>query len=240
MEYSRQKHQLTLSQNTSLVTGESINNSFRSSGNQQTKVASTNEVEGRNNYNNKSFALNADYRYSNYMNFRQKIKSFNAKYSLNMNETSNERTDLTEFISFNNTNDTSNFNRKYTNDGNNITQNLFAEVPQLKRLFFGDKKLAGIDFNISNEFNLRNSTQNSQVADFDKSTKEYNINSYLSNNLRTGILNLNYALEYENLPLRVSTLVNKPSNQGLFLIGKEILSTFLLAWVTVHAPNAKQ
>ncbi len=53
-------------------------------------------------------------------------------------------------------------------------------------------------------------------------------------------INPHYALEYRNGGLRISIWKNIPSNQGLFFKGKDILSTFLLAWFTVHAPNAKQ
>ena len=62
------------------------------------------------------------------------------------------------------------------------------ELPGLKRLFFGDKRLAGIEFNFSNEFGLANSNNDSQVADFDNLTSNYQNNAYLSNNLRTNLI----------------------------------------------------
>lgn len=188
-EKVKQNHRLNIMQTLSVNTGETNNRSLRSSANQQNELTSTNSVLGQNNYTSKSFEFNADYNYNNYINFRQKIRSFNVRYNLVLNDIDNERTDLTAYRSFVNTTSDRDFNRRYNNNGNNTNQRFSAELPQLKRLFFGNKRLSNIDFSISNEFNMLNSNNHSQVADFNRSTSDYTDNAYLSNTLHTNTLN---------------------------------------------------
>lgn len=187
-EYAKLNNRLSISQNLSVNSGESNNRSLRNALNQQNDTTSTNNTVGQNRYNNTSFRLNADYSYNNYMRYKQKIKSVILRYNLTVDETDNERTDLTKFRSFINASSNRDFNRRYDNNGSNINQQLFVELPGLKRLFFGDKRLAGIEFNFSNEFGLANSNNDSQVADFDNLTSNYQNNAYLSNNLRTNLI----------------------------------------------------
>lgn len=187
-EYAKLNNRLSISQNLSVNSGESNNRSLRNALNQQNDTTSTNNTVGQNRYNNTSFRLNADYSYNNYMRYKQKIKSVILRYNLTVDETDNERTDLTKFRSFINASSNRDFNRRYNNDGGNIYQQLFVELPGLKRLFFGDKRLAKIDFNFSNDLSMVNSNNDSQVADFDNSTGNYQNNTYLSNNLRTNVI----------------------------------------------------
>ena len=187
-EYAKLNNRLSISQNLSVNSGESNNRSLRNALNQQNDTTSTNNTVGQNRYNNTSFRLNADYSYNNYMRYKQKIKSVILRYNLTVDETDNERTDLTKFRSFINASSNRDFNRRYDNNGSNINQQLFVELPGLKRLFFGDKRLAGIEFNFSNEFGLANSNNDSQVADFDNLTSNYQNNANLSNNLRTNLI----------------------------------------------------
>ena len=187
-EYAKLNNRLSISQNLSVNSGESNNRSLRNALNQQNDTTSTNNTVGQNRYNNTSFRLNADYSYNNYMRYKQKIKSVILRYNLTVDETDNERTDLTKFRSFINASSNRDFNRRYDNNGSNINQQLCVELPGLKRLFFGDKRLAGIEFNFSNEFGLANSNNDSQVADFDNLTSNYQNNANLSNNLRTNLI----------------------------------------------------
>ena len=187
-EYAKLNHRLNISQNLFVNSGETNNLSLRNALNQQNDTTSTNNTVGQNTYTNMGFRLRADYRYNNFMKFKQKIRSFNVRYNLNVEDSDNERTDLTKFRSFVNAASNRDFNRRYNNDGSNIYQQLFVELPGLKRLFFGDKRLARIDFNFSNDLSMVNSNNNSQVADFDNLTSNYQNNAYLSNNLRTNLI----------------------------------------------------
>jgi hypothetical protein len=187
-DYAKQNHRLDISQNLYVNSGESTNRSLRNALNQQNDTTSTNNTIGQNKYNNMSFRLSAEYGYSNYMKYKRKIRSVNVRYNLNVDDSDNERTDRTQFRSFINAASNRDFNRRYNNDGSNINQQLFAELPNLKRLFFGDKRLAQIDFNFSNDLSMVSSNNNSQVADFDNSTGNYQNNTYLSNNLRTNVI----------------------------------------------------
>lgn len=187
-EYGSQTSQLTISQNLDVSSGESTSQTFRSAANQNNVQTSTNTSLGRNNFNNKNFTLNGSYNYNNYLSNTQKIRSFNTRYSLAVSETENERTDLTEFRSFIDATTNRDFNRKYNTNSSNITQQLSIELPQLKRVFFSNKRLADFDFKIGNEFRISNSKDNSDVGDFSGLTGGYNGNAYLSNNLRTNTI----------------------------------------------------
>lgn len=184
-EHAKQKYRLNTNQNFFINTGETNDQWLRSAANQQNELTSTNNTLGKSSYNNKGLNFSANYDYNNYMNYKQKIKNFNLRYSLNANDSQNERIDLTAFRSFVDADSDRDFNRKYNNTGSNINQQFYAELPQLKRLFFGNKKLANFDFNFSNDLNQSNSTNNSKVADFSNVTGDYLANAYLSNTLRT-------------------------------------------------------
>lgn len=188
-EYAKQNSRLNISQNVSFVSGKSENKAVRSSENQQNQQTSTNNTLDRSNYANKGFAFKADYDYNNYVNYKQKIRSFTIRYNLDFNENGSERIDQTAFRSFIDPNADRDFNRSYNNGGRNLSQQLFTEVPALKKLFFGDKNLAGIEFKISNELSLNTATRNNMVSDFEQSVQAYTQNSYLSNNLKINTLN---------------------------------------------------
>ncbi|WP_207535589.1 hypothetical protein [Desertivirga arenae] len=120
------------------------------------------------------------------MSSKRKIRSFNARYNMNVSDSDNERTNTTEFISYVNPSASSNFNRRYNNNGTTFNQTLHIELPDLKRLLFGDRKLANITFGLSNEANLLSTTNDNRVADWDNTSKGYSsINTYLTNDLRT-------------------------------------------------------
>ncbi|MBC7915365.1 MAG: hypothetical protein H7Y07_14725, partial [Pyrinomonadaceae bacterium] len=187
-DVTKRNYQLNISQNLSVNTGETNNRSLRSAANQLNQLTSTNNTSGQNKYTNTGFGLSTNYRYNNYMNYKQKIRSYNVRYNLNYTDSDNERTDLTAFRSFTNTASNRDFNRKYNNNDNNINQVLFAEISSLKRLFFGNKQLAKIDFGVSNEISMVNSNDNSEVADLNTSTGTYQANTYLSNHLQTNTL----------------------------------------------------
>ncbi|MEJ6981520.1 outer membrane beta-barrel protein [Pedobacter sp. P351] len=212
-DFAKKGHRINISQNFSLNSGESSNRSFRSASNQQNEITSTNNTAGQNDFNNKSFRLSSDYGYNDYINYKKKIRSFNARYNLSVNETDNERIDLTTFRSFVNVASNRDFNRKYNNDGSNINQQFFAEMPRLKRLFFGTKRLGNIDFNFSNDLNIINSTNSSQVADLNTSTGAYTANAYLSNSLRTNTLSETPALTFmKNFSKSLSNRFNRSLN----------------------------
>jgi hypothetical protein len=89
----------------------------------------------------------------------------------------------------------------------------FVEVPNLKRLFFGNKQLAKIDFGLSNEATLVNSSNNNQVSDLNVSSGAYLDNNYLSNNLRTNVLT---EMPGVSLTRNFSKSLSNRFNRGLY------------------------
>ena len=183
-----QKHQLYISQNTNWNEGDSYNQSDRNATSQNGTALSINNTESRGNSSNKSLNLNADYSYSNYLNFNQKIRNYNVRYNLGINANDQDRTETTHNISFSDAALNRDYNRRYNNHGSEISQQLYASIPNLKRLFFGNKNIANVDFSISNDLSLNNSNTKNSIGDLDLTSQTYNINTYLSNNQTTNTL----------------------------------------------------
>lgn len=188
-EWAKKSHQMNFSNSMNLSRGENMGQTFRSAGNPDNALTSTNNSINQNNYNNKSFNLEGDYRFSqNNWRPKQLIRQFNAKYALAVNDNENERLNLTEFKSYINPADNRNFNRKYNTRSNSINQQLDIEFPGLKQLFFGDKDLGRIEFALTNKLNLRSNKDKNNVQDLNTATGVYQDNIYLNNEVQTDIL----------------------------------------------------
>ncbi|WP_316811187.1 TonB-dependent receptor [Pedobacter heparinus] len=188
-DWAKESHSMKFTNSLSLNQGENTSQTFRTAGNPDQALTSTNNAFNENNFKNTSFKLDGKYQFSQ-SNWRPKqlLRQFNATYALAVNDKENQRLNLTEFISYTNPADNRKFNRKYSTKSNAISQQLDVEFPALKQLFFGDKNLAGLDFSISNKFNVRSDKGHNQVEDFNAVTNTYEGNSYLNNQVQTHIL----------------------------------------------------
>lgn len=188
-EWAKRNHQMNFSSSMNLNQGENMGQTFRSAGNLDNALTSTNNSVNQNNYNNKSFNLEGDYRfYQRNWRPKQLIREFNAKYAVAVNDNDNEQLNLTEFKSYTNPADDRKFNRKYDTRSNSINQQLDVEFPGLKQMFFGDKDLGRIEFGLTNKLNLRSNTDKNNVQDLNTATGIYQDNIYLNNEVQTDVL----------------------------------------------------
>lgn len=182
-EYAKQSHRLEITQSFSVNTNKSNNSSLRSTSNQEHELTSTNNTVGQNKYNNKTFRFNVDYNYNRSLNYKNKIRSFNVRYSLKINDNNGERENLTSLRSFVDSTSNRDYNRKYNTNGNNLNQHLYAELTELQKILFGYKRLVNTNFNISNDLKIQNYDSKNQVSDLNSLINNYTTNTYLSNNV---------------------------------------------------------
>ncbi|MCX2451416.1 hypothetical protein OQX61_09045 [Pedobacter sp. PLR] len=189
-EWVKKNKSLNISQYLTVNQGETNSGSFRAAENGQNILTSTNNSINQSNYKNTSFNLFANYVLGqNYMKYNQRFKGFNATYNLTVNENSAQRLNITEFKSYTDPGANKNFNRKYDTQSEGINQQIDVELPNIKSIIFGNSKLAGIDFSITNNLNINHNKDHNRVKDLDEASQNYQNNDYLTNQIQTNVIN---------------------------------------------------
>ncbi|MFP5078987.1 hypothetical protein [Pedobacter sp. JCM 36344] len=185
-EMATRGHYLNLDQAVNINQGDNVGQTYRSSGNLQSPLTSTNNTFNTSNYINKSFNLGGEYTYSPYLiTNKTRFRGFNAKYDLSIHNNQNHRLNITEFKSFVDATANQKFNRKYDTNTDGIKQEIDLNLTDLKPFLFGDKRIAGINFALTNKIILRSDKNDNRVQDLDTSTNTYRTNSYLNNRVQT-------------------------------------------------------
>lgn len=185
-ELTKRNKALTLNQNFQKNSGENTGETFRNARNAEGVLTSTNNTLNQGNFDNTSFNFQADYRLSqDWLKPRRKFKGINITYGLRVDDSQNENSNLTEFKSFTNAASDQRFDRRYDKHINTLNQQFDVEFPNLRSIFFGDKRLGGIDFAFKNQLNFNSRKDNNQVEDLNGSTNTYQRNNYLTNELET-------------------------------------------------------
>ncbi len=165
------------------------NVSFGNSNSASTSVSES-EREGyglvsRSNETSTSTSKNNNYgfniRYRNIDNEETNLKAFSVNYNFSYGNNESERKTLSTFISTVNPKQNTDFNRLYNSDGTNLSHSVGFNYSALKRLLFGSNQLGGVQINFSHEISLSRNDNNSNVSDFDSTSKQYIINDYLTN-----------------------------------------------------------
>ena len=186
-EFAKRGINLEINQALNLRQGESRNETFRTAGNLETPLASTNNSLYSNNYTNKSFNLDGRYQYSPY--FRDtRFRGFTIDYDLDVYNNVSQRSDLTEFKSFIPAVASRKFNRKYDTNNDGIRQQIDFSLSDLKTLLFGKMKLANINVALTNKLVLKSDKNDNRVQDLDTLTNTYRINNYLNNKVETDLI----------------------------------------------------
>jgi hypothetical protein len=197
-EFTKKGHNLSFSQSVDRNNGESTDQSFRNARNLQDELTSTNNSLNTNNYDNKSFSLRGGYRYNPYIITNStRFRGFNLDYNVNGYNNESQSLNLTEFKSFTGTGQNNKFNRKYDRNDDGLKQEINLTVPDLKRLVFGDKRLANIGFEFTNNLILKNDKNINRVQDLDTLTNEYRTNRYLDNEVKTSLVQETPGLRFE-------------------------------------------
>jgi hypothetical protein len=197
-ELSKKGNNLSFSQNVDMNRGESTDQSFRNAQNLQGELTSTNNSLNTSNYNNKSFNLRAGYRYYPYIRTNStRFIGFNLDYTVNGYNNESQRLNLTEFKSFTGTSQNNKFNRKYDTNNDGLQQEISLTLPDLKKLLFGNLKMANIGFEFTNELLLRTDKNTNRVQDLDTLTNTYRTNRYLDNEVRTSLVQETPGLRFQ-------------------------------------------
>lgn len=188
-EFSKRGQNLTLSQSININQGDSEEQTNRIAGNLENALTSTNNSLNTSNFKNLNFNLRGDYRHSPYIiTQRMRFRGFTATYALSGYNNESQRLNLTEFRSFTNVGANRDFNRKYNTKNNGINQEINLTLPGLKSLIFGDKRFAGINFDLTNKLIVKSDKNDNRVQDLDTLTNTYRVNTYLNNQVQTDVI----------------------------------------------------
>jgi hypothetical protein len=188
-EFAKQGHNLTFSQSVNLNQGDNQSQTYRTAGNLDNVLTSTNNSFSTNTFSNNSFNLRAEYRYSpQIMTSKTRLTGFNASYVLTNFTNDSQRLNLTEFRSFTDAGANRDFNRKYNVQNRGTTQDINFSLPGLKRLIFGGgDDWKEINVGLTNKLVLKSDMNDNGVQDLDSATNTYRINPYLNNKVRTNV-----------------------------------------------------
>lgn len=164
----------------------STNNAI-SSGTSIKAIEGGNEIsESASNTNSsgKSKGITFTTAYKNKDDDDRNLKSFGINYNLSYNEAVNERTTISNLISFANPDQNTYFNRLNNSNSSNFNSKLGMNYNALKRLLFGNFNLWDINLVLNNTINFSNISTNTGVSDYDSLKSIYINNDSLSNNNR--------------------------------------------------------
>ncbi|NQX41190.1 hypothetical protein SAMN05421820_107275 [Pedobacter steynii] len=188
-EWLKDNKSLRISQSMTINDGDTKSETRRTAENTKNELTSTNNSLNQNNYKNRKFNLDATYQVArNYMKPMQLFKGLKATYAVQVHDDQNQSLNITAFKSYTDAASDQKFNRKYDTRSKGINQQIDLEFMDLKSMFFGRKQLAGIDFSLTNNLNLRTTDQQDQVQDLEPNNSHYENNTYLTNNVNTTII----------------------------------------------------
>lgn len=186
-ELLRNQHNIRLSQYFNHDVGDSHNRIYRTAENGQRVLTSINNTMGSETLDNNNFGLSAEYRKSSTSGKRKKlIRGFRANYQLDGYDRHSQQLNVTEFKSFLDPLANQKFNRKYTANTQGLNQQLNLELSDLAQTLFGGK-VFGVDLSIFNKLSLNTNKEQQRVQDLDTLTSSYNLNNYLTNDLKVDV-----------------------------------------------------
>jgi hypothetical protein len=109
------------------------------------------------------------------------LKSVNIQFGASRSNRTSERDVRTVFQSFTDASKSNTFNRTYLTNNNSINIGGTLDYTGFKRMLLGRYNLFGIDLRLSQRLNYTKTSDNSQVGDYDSTSKTYDVNGNLSN-----------------------------------------------------------
>jgi hypothetical protein len=185
-EFAKMGQTLRLSQSVDYNKGKDIEQTNRTAGNLQNPLTSTNNTLNTNNYTNRSLNFQGAYQYSPYYS-QKNFRGFSVEYKLTSYNNDSERSNITQFRSFTNAAENQDFNRKYNTNSDATRQAIDFTLSDVKTLLFGNDKLRGINFDVTNKLILMSDKNDNRVQDLDTLSNTYRPNTYLNNQIRTNL-----------------------------------------------------
>jgi hypothetical protein len=181
-EFSTQKRALTISPSFNINNSKSSSLQQRTSAGSDQQLLSIDSTRSAEDAKLKNITLNVGYlNYGANNNSDWLPKNYLVDYTFYAGTAANNLLNKTAFVSLSDPAQNKNFDRKYDNNSNDVNQTLSLKVNDLKRMFFHNKKFAGIDFQLQNNLHVNTHNEDNKVADKDSMSQEYRLNKYLTN-----------------------------------------------------------
>lgn len=188
-ELAKRGHRLNLSQAVNFFDGESVDQTFRTAGTLENALTSTNNSLNTSHNQNANYNVNGSYYYSpSFYTDKTRFTGLNMDFKLQGYENEGQRVNITEFKSFINSAQNQKFNRKYDTKSNGSSQELNLTIPNVQKLLFVKSRFERLNFKITNKLSLRTDDNDNHVQDLDTVTNIYRGNAYLSNRVKTTLL----------------------------------------------------
>ncbi|MGY3053236.1 hypothetical protein ACVWYG_001434 [Pedobacter sp. UYEF25] len=161
-----------------------------------------------NSFNNENSLVSANgstsnerstYKYLNFsMNYNQRNYNYNSKifplfrgmsvqYDFNLSDRLDENNNISDFKSFVNPSTNRLIDRRYQNPVNDMTHKIRIELPSISNLI-RKNGLQNLNIALINNLKLNTNKNQNNVSDLDSLTGAFRGNSYLSNNLKTDLI----------------------------------------------------
>ncbi|WP_346236319.1 outer membrane beta-barrel protein [Niabella insulamsoli] len=184
INYNKRDQDKDFSVNANFKAGDNT----RSSGSFSTKANEAGDLLSESSRTTNSRGTNNGLDFST--SFRNKdaddrnLKSFGINYNLSYDQSENESTSITDFISYEDATDNDYYNRRNNNSSHNFNTSLGMNYNALKRLLFGNFNLWNINMVLANNVSLSKSDADEGVSDYDSLTGQYLVNDSLTNTNR--------------------------------------------------------
>lgn len=186
-----QRMQLNISPGFTWNTRNTNSEQNRNSSSSKQGLQSANNTVNTGTNDSKNMNLRVRFQaYRNPLNNRRiPTDNFQTSYNLKMGQSSGEQINKTDFISFVNPAESKKYDRKYDTRSNNIDQSLSFSSGDLRRMIFGYANFGGITIRLKNDLSLNSVEETRIVTDKDTMSKNYVVNSSLSNDRKFRTLN---------------------------------------------------
>lgn len=197
--YTKNSRSIRLNINTDIGinNNESTNESFSEQERTGFGLVSTNQLISERNAKQHTYrmGLNFDKQDTDYYQKRRLANAYSIKYDIAIEDNKANSKRVSTFRSINNPSTNRDISRLYNNqDVLIVTNHFYMGYPGLKKLIFGNIRLADIQINIGSDFYLHNNNYNDLVLDLDTLSKQYKQNNYLTNKKDLDIINIQPAI----------------------------------------------
>ena len=195
-EYERntRRFRLSLRSDYSINDNESYNES-RSAQERTGLGLVSNSISTNENKNvNRTYNFNVNFNKQDadqYQKNKRFINSYTIRYDLNVKDNDGSGKRTTSFRSLTDPAANKDYSRFYEQgDALSVNNHIYLEYPNLKKIIFGNLRLADIQMRIASDLYLNNNEYRDKVLDLDTVSNKYRLNSYLTNNRQLDIVNV--------------------------------------------------
>jgi hypothetical protein len=155
----------------------------------------SNSISTNENKNvNRTYNFNVNFNKQDadqYQKNKRFINSYTIRYDLNVKDNDGSGKRTTSFRSLTDPAANKDYSRFYEQgDALSVNNHIYLEYPNLKKIIFGNLRLADIQMRIASDLYLNNNEYRDKVLDLDTVSNKYRLNSYLTNNRQLETVNV--------------------------------------------------